>query len=234
MSTVADLSAGSVMNIAAALMNDVSRSVYTYAIQVPYLKLTMQELQEEFELNNIPVTEAVSAVIQVNAGITEIGYEPTPTIPSTPFLPSNMVEIRQLWERTRGVNPYTPMDKKDFLPHSAEGVTQSSFGIYTFQEQKIKVLPSNQNIDLKIDYVKQIFTDIVDETSGINVLNAKTFLEYRTAALLSEFIESNMSTADKLNGYAGLSLDKVTGISVKGKQSIPTRRRPFRSSYKRR
>jgi hypothetical protein len=37
MTTTADLTAGTVMDAAAALMNDAAKSIYPYATQVPYM-----------------------------------------------------------------------------------------------------------------------------------------------------------------------------------------------------
>lgn len=227
-----DLTAGTVMNGAASLMNDTNRTVYTYAAQIPYLRIALQELRESYELNSIPVTENRSSVIQINSGVTEIIYNATGT-PTNPKLPDDMAEPKQLWERARNIDPYTPMSKVDFLPAYMEGVQIPQFLIYSWQDQKIKVLPANRNNDIKIDYVKELFQSIVDENSLINVVNAVTALQFRTAGLLAEFIERNLTSANGLNAAAQLALDRAEGIGIKGKQSIVTRRRPFRSGYKR-
>lgn len=225
-----DLLASTVMNQSAALLNDPSKTNYTFVVQLPYLKLALQELQEIFEQNSIPVTKLVSAVIQMNAGQTQILYNGV----GVPTLPNDFVEPAQLWERERNVDPYVPMTKKDYLPHSLEGVLVSQFIYYVWENQAIKVLPASRNNDIKIDYVRQLFITVIDENTQINVVNASTFLEYRTAALCAEFIERNKTSADGLNSYAVLGLDRVTGISSKSKQNIMTRRRPFRAGYKRR
>ena len=227
-----DLSAGQVMAGAASLMNDTNRTVYTYAAQIPYLRIALQELRESFELNSIPVTENRSAVIQINAGVNEIIYNAAGT-PTNPKLPDDMAEPKQLWERARGIDPYTPMSRVDFLPLYMEGVLIPQFLVYSWQDQKIKVIAANANNDIKIDYVKELFQNIVDENSPINVVNAITALQFRTAGLLAEFIERNKPSADGFNAAAQLALDRAEGIGIKGKQSIVTRRRPFRSSYKR-
>jgi hypothetical protein len=114
-----------------------------------------------------------------------------------------------------------------------EGIQMSMFNYYVWQNQTMKFLAANIDIDIKIDYVKQLFAPIVDQTSLINVVNAASFLEYRTAALCAEFIERNKTSSDSLNIYAALAIARATGISSKGKQAIMTRRRPFRAGYKR-
>lgn len=222
------LLAGTVMDAAAALMNDSAKVVYTYTIQVPYLNIALNELQEFYELHSMPSSQKSSTVIQVDAGETELTYGAV----GTPALPDDMIEPEQLWERPRNDDPYIPMTRRSYLPHNLEGVAVSQFMYYVWQDGKIIVLPSNQNNDIKIDYVKFLFNPIVNDSSSIGIANAQTFLEYRTAGLMSEFIERNQASADKQNGYAALAIERATGIGIKSKQNIMTRRKPFRAAYK--
>lgn len=223
-----DLLAGTVMNTAASLMNDTARTVYTYAVQVPYLNLAMHELREEFELNSVSTVQQTSTIINMPAGAIQITYNAV----GQPRLPDDMIEPQELWERQEGIDPFIPMTKLDYLPHNLEGMETNQFIYFIWNGQAIQVLPSNQDNDIKIDYIKQLFVPVVNEASIINVINAQSFLEYRTAGLLAEFIERNLTSATSMNNYATLALDRATGIKVKGKQSISTRRRPFRSGYK--
>lgn len=211
-------------------MNDTARTVYTYTAVLPYLQLALQELQEHFELNNIPSTQLTSALINIPAGTTQIIFNGV----GVPRLPDDMIEPQQLWEREAGIDPYVPMSRRDYIPHQFEGTTTSKFSFYVWENNIIKFLPSNRNNDVKIDYIKDLFTPLVDENSLINCINGATFLEYRTAALCAEFIERNQSNANGLNAYAVLGIDRATGIGVKSKQTILTRRRPFRAAYKKR
>jgi len=229
MATV-DLLAGTVMDQAAVLMNDAAKTVYTYSKQVPYVNMALQELQEWFELHNLSVTQKVTAVINVPAGQTQIIFNGG----GVPTLPSDLIEPLELWESIAGQTEYIPMTKKDFLPHDLEGTPTNYLVYWTWNNQKIEFLPANGSNDIKIDYMSQIFTPVVNENSPINVMNAATFLEYRTAGLMAEFVERNQTSANSLNAYANLGLDRVTGIGSKSKQRIQTRRRPFRAAYKRR
>jgi hypothetical protein len=228
MATV-DLVASTVLAKAATLLNDTARTVYSYTAVLPYLQLALQELQEYYELNNIPATQLVSSAINIPAGTVQIIFNGV----GVPTLPNDLIEPQQLWERAEGIDPYIPMARRDYLPHYLEGVLTGNFGIYVWENNAIKFLPANRDNDIKIDYIKDMFTALVDENSLINCVNAATFLEYRSAALCAEFIERNTISANSLNSYAVLALDRATGIGVKGKQTIHTRRRPFRASYKR-
>jgi len=228
MATV-DLLAGEVMRISAALLNDSARTVYTYVAQVPYLNIAMQELEEYFQLNDIPATqETTSVAIPVDAGVTSLQFN------VIPGLPDDMVEPQKLWERTRNTGSYVQMTRRPSLNHSLDSIQVGSLGIYVWEDQMIKFFAANGDNDIKIDYLQRLFTTIVDENSVINIINAKTFLEYRCAALCAEFIGENKTRADDLNDFAGLAIDRTTGIGSKTKQVMVTRRKPFRGAYKRR
>lgn len=226
-----DLIAATVLDASAALLNDVSKTVYTDAAQIPYLNIALQELQEEFELCNVPVTDTASAAITVLAGYTAIAFN---AVGPAPALPSDMIEPQILWERPQGINPYVEMTKVDNLPRWMEGTLISQLQWYVWQSQEIRFLPANANIDVKIDYIRQLFTPVVNAASTINVINAATYLQFRTAALSAKYIGENQGRSDELNVSAMGARDRVTGIGAKGRQGMVTRRRPFRQAYKRR
>ena len=219
--------ASAVITRVAALMNDSAQTEYTNAVVVPYLNMAMEELQEIFEQNNIPVTNEVSAAITVPIGTTEVGFT------TTPALPADLIEIRRLWERTTGIDPYTPMQKVETISHNLEATETSHFGIWAWQDEKIIVLSSTAAIDLRIDYIKSIFTEVTDATGqAITIKNTTTWLQYMTAALCAQFIAENPTRAQVLGVKADEALDRTLGISTKGRQSIITRKQPFRARWK--
>jgi hypothetical protein len=231
-----DVTSGDIMDRSAVLNNNAAKTVYTYTVQLPYLNTALQELQEYFELNNVPVTDTFSALINVPAGTTSIGFAPAVPVPNTPYLPNNLVEPKLLWERAEGIDPYTPMSRVDFLPRYMDGVELNQFIYYVWQSQEIRVIAANQDNDIKMDYIRFLFAQFTDVTGmeTISIINSRTFLEYRTAGLCAEFIGENKTRAESLNNDAGLAMDRVVGIGTKGRQAINIRHRPFRSSYKRR
>src|SRR5262245_29549493 len=127
------LLASEVMDLAAAALNDVDRTTYDYDTQIPYLKLAMQELQEIYELNSLPVTEQSSSAIPVNAGVTELRFN----APSQPRLPDNMIEPQQLWQRNENIFPWIPMQRREFIPWNLEGVETSYLPCWVWQDNKI-------------------------------------------------------------------------------------------------
>lgn len=218
-----------IIDMSAALMNDKAQSVYTDEACLPYLNMALDELQELFELNNIPVTNETSSIITVPTStvITAIGFN------SIPSLPIGLIEIQELWEGSN--DQFIPVTKKDFLPHYNDNIQFSQFRIWAWMNQEIRLPPNNSIIDLKIDYIKSIFaTPILISQIGVDleIKNSKSYLGYRTGALCAEFIGENKTRADELNQFASISLDRTLGISTKGRQSITIRRRPFRANYK--
>jgi len=234
MPSTTDLTAAQVMDRSASLMNDTAKTVYTYVAQLPYLNMAVDELQEIFELNNIPVTnQTQSPPITVAAGIIVInpliGYPPN----TAPNYPIDLVDIQGLYERLAGsTEPFIPMTQREFLPHSLDNLPTESLGYWIWQDQRIKFIGSSIAREVKIDYIKKIFPDELVSSSAIGIINARGFLYYRTAALCSQFIGENSSRASELNTFATLALDRITGIGIKGKQAIMTRRRPFMATYK--
>lgn len=221
-----------ISTVAAAMMNDAAQAVYNNVTCLPSLNLALDELQELYELNGIPSTNETSSAITVKAGVSEIGFD------TTPSLPSDLIEIQQLWESTTGLNQWTPMGKREFIPHYLEnGTTISQFLIWSLESGRIQLVAANADNDLKIDYIASLFNtpiQIKDINVNLPFTNVKTYLEYKTGALCAMFIAENESRAIALDTLAGTALSRALGIPIKGAQSIVTRRRPFRSSFKRR
>lgn len=229
MTTSPNITAGSVMNLAASLLNDTARSVYSYTAQLPYLNIALQDLRKLLELNNSPVTNETSAIITIPSGITFLAFGTV-----APKLPDDLIEIQQLWERIAGVEPFLPMRKVEFIPHYLEDIEINQFLVWAWINNEIRFLPANIDIDVKIDYIHSLFTNVTDENSILGVINSDSYLQYRTAALCAEYIGENPTRAMSLNIQAKEAFDILIGIDNKGRQAIYTRRRPFRAAWKNR
>jgi hypothetical protein len=221
------------MDAAAVLLNDSTKTKFSYAVQIPYLNIALQELQETYELNEAPVTQDVSAIIEVDAGVVTVGYSPTPPIANTPYLPDDLIEPAMLWESPRDANIWIPMTRVDVLPYYTEGSEISQLVWYVWEASQLKFLASNADNDVKLNYTKYLFATVTTSADVLGIPNAKTFLEYRTAGLCAEFIDQNITRSASLNGFAAAGIDRALGITTKGRQTIMTRRRPFRAGFKR-
>jgi hypothetical protein len=214
------------------LLNDPNQSQYTNSVCLPMLNLALDELQELFELNGIPTTNETSAAITIKAGVNRLGFD------TTPALPSDLIELQQVWESPSGLNRWSPVDKRDFIPHYIEdGTALAQFLIYAWEHGRIVLVAANQDNDLKIDYTASLFNtpiQLKDVNVNLPFTNVKTYLEYKTGALCAMFIAENPERAGALDSLAGTALERALGIPIKGMQSIVVRRKPFRASYKRR
>jgi hypothetical protein len=232
MATV-NLVSGTVMDFAAARLNDASRQIYTYAVQLPFLNIALYELQEIYEANNIPVTDTTSVVIDVDAasaGFVEISFDDG--VASAPFLPDDLIEIKVAWESPRDLNQWTPMTRLDFLPQYQIGAQINQFVYYQWATNQMKMLAANADNDIKLDYIRSLFIEIEDESTDLLVQNSISFLGNRTASLIASDIEENTERSQRLYGDALGGLDRALTIPTKGRQRITIRRKPFRAGYK--
>jgi hypothetical protein len=220
--------ASEVMNTSAALLNDTALSIFTYTTQIPYLNMALAELQEECELNNVPITNQTATVLAIASGVIGIGGGGT-----QPSLPPGLIEPLDLQERVSGTgNAFIPMTRVDFLPSQVTASTYLQYWEWSNENIKFVSVGASGIQDIKIHYIKSIFGTIISENDSIVMNNSKTFLGYRTAALCAQFIGENEGRAGDLNTMAMLALARTLGISTKGRQSIFTRRRPFNAAWR--
>lgn len=223
------LTAGQVMDRSAALMNDPSKTDYTYAAQLIYLNMAIDELVESLEESNSSPTNNTSAVIVVPVGTDKI----TPTEnPLGPHYPVDLIEIQEVGERLSGTNDtFARLGRREFLsPYPPN----NSLLYWIWEDQQIKFNPNGALTprDIQLKYVRQAIAQAVDENSIIGTINARSFLAYKTAAFCSMFIGENETRAGVLNDQADKALERITGINNKGRQQVMTRHRPFRAAYK--
>lgn len=208
------LNASQIMDKAAALLNDSAKGLYTYDIQMPYLNMALQDLRKDLQLNNSPVTDTNSVAILIPIGTTEIPFY---AVSPAPKLPVDLIEIQKVWYSNDGLDD-----------------TWSFANNWTWESNKIILNASTTPYYLKIQYIRNLFTDVNNPTDPIEVLNADSYLQFRTAGHLAMYVAENPTRAGTLYNEAGNALDKMLGIDNKGKQRIFTRRLPFRNSYKNR
>lgn len=221
-----------ILNISASVgLNDAARATYTNTFLLPYLNLALLELEQIFALNDIPATAETSAVIVVPDGTTAIAYGATPPAPA---LPTDLIEIKRVWQSDTGIGTFIPLGKSTYLPPAITGVTRTSFNEYAWMDQEIRFNPAIVDVDIKIDYIKSLFAVVaIGGISADNpIKNTSLFLAHRIAGLVIELVEEDAIRAAGRNNDADTALQQSLGIGTKPKQSIPVRRRPFRASFK--
>lgn len=222
-----------VMDRVASLLNDTAKTQFTYAVQVPYMNIAVDELQEAMEANNVPASNEVSTIFVITTAMKDIGGG------TGPALPVDLMEIQGAYERSSGsTEDFQIMSKVEFLPPFT--VLTEALIYWSWRTQVISFLGATTPRDVRLNYIGAVIPTIVDQNTNITLFNARSFLTFRTAALCAQFIGENKSRADELNLFAfgdpmkGTTgaLDRFLSINTKGEQSIATRKRPFMSSYK--
>lgn len=220
--------AGDIFDRARFFLNDTDGNLFTDVAMLPALKIAIDDLRIEFEDANIPFTNVSSEVITVPAGVRSIGSN---TETNSPALPVDLVEIIEIYERSSGTTiDFEMMGRRRFLPKT--DIETAYLGVWSWQGQVVKLIGATGDIEVKIDYIGNTFNQIIDANTQIVVFNSIPFLSFRTAALAANYIGENKTRSDELNTEAQRTIDSVENIGIKSQQSMPIRRRPFRSRYK--
>lgn len=211
--------AGDIMDSSAALLSDPAKITFTYALQLPFLSIAWDELQEDLVSNGITdVDEATTLPIAVTAGTVHLSGQP-----------DDLLFPIDVWERAVGgvAADWVKMTEKKPDPAYQAGET---LDIWYWEENFIKFGGATSNREIKILYQKSLL-EIANENSTIPVTNCKSFLSHRTAALIAE-TRGNKARAQVLHARGDYFLAKSATTKVKDMQEAPVR--PRRYGYSRR
>jgi hypothetical protein len=228
--TNTSLLAGDVMDRAAALLNDPARTDYTYAAQLPYLNMAIDELVENLEESNSTPTNLTARLI-IPVGVDKV-FPLEGSGAGVVYYPPDLVEIQEIGERGVGTqDPFFTMKRCEFLPTTPPS---SSLLYWAWENQCIQFNRNGASAprEIELKYVRSSTMQVTSEFSVIPAINARSYLSYKTAALCSLFIGENETRAGVLNAESEKALERLQGINNKGRQNIVTRHRPFRASYK--
>jgi len=200
---------------AQALLNDPAGSTYTNTKCLPFLRRAYEELQNNLQINDVPIVLEQSAAITVAAGAT--------TVPNATLL--DMILPIWLEERAPGE---TDIDWLYMTPARWE-INRSLNDILEFwiwRDEVIHLLGATGNREVRVKYLKSL-DRILDQNDPILVSNANNFLASKTASQMARMIKKDIKLADSLDIEAGRALGLLIGIATKGQQLLPTRRQSF-------
>lgn len=215
--------ASEIMDSSAALLNDSQKQKMTYVVQIPYLKIALRDFSRMAARAGLSVSNKHSVVLTLPSGTTELDFT------TNPALPSDLIDIDELWQGDQSTGPFTPVSRRYTINQTLVGTTTSGLTEWAWEADKVSLLPSNKTMYIKLDYLRALFTTFADQNSDLRVINSQSFLEYRNAGLCARYIFEDTERATELDGNAALAFDDITGIDSKAKQSIPARRAPFRA-----
>lgn len=233
------VTAGQIMDRVARLLNDPNRTDYTYAVQIPFLNMAIEEFSDLVSEANSPFSNLTSGnegvgVIIVPVGISFlIPADSSSSLPSEwPRYPIDLIEIQEIGERPQGnTGAFHRLPRKEF----ADIIPATSSLLYwTLERGIVRFNPNGANIPIEVQlrYIYQGIPYAVNEGSIIDYIGSRTFLAYKTAAFCAMFIGENETRAKVLEDRAEDALERTINISNKGRQQIVTRHRPFRAAYK--
>jgi hypothetical protein len=219
------ITVSTVLDLSASYLNDAGLSQFTYVAQLPFFNEAQDKLSQLMESNNVPVTNKRSTTLTVAAGVLVIDFT------TSPALPADLIEIQQISERQNGTTvDYIPMQRREFLPPFVNQI--DSLIWWAWMDQGIQLIGATLPAQLMIDYIANKLPAATSTTSLITLINAKSYLAAKTAALCAQFLGENKERADELNEDAEVAANIFLNINTKGRQSIATRRRPFMASFK--
>lgn len=195
----------------AVYLNDAGGQVFTDSVLLPHLKEAHRDLQLHLLINGLPVIREKSDVIPVVALSTEL------------TLPADFIEAISLKERGSSSDEWVSMTEKDFEPDYQQSTTLI---FWCNRDEKIMLVGATTNREVLLRYNKGL-TLPKDETSQMGFRLAEVFLAAQTAQYAARALGSD-SLADDCLKAAELKLDLVVRANIKGQQSLPVRRIPYR------
>lgn len=204
--------ASAIMDRSAAFLNDVNKTLYSYANQLPYLKSAYDRLQMYLQMNGALTLKDTSSVIDVDANATEIN--PPSDLVSIIEIKERERDSTDLWADTKEVDELPEMDPVDNIQY------------WMWEEEKIKIIAPLTNREVKVHYYKSA-TAINSESSSVSILNSTEYLALKTAALCAKYIGENLSRAAELEAEAREALGLMLNIDVKSRQGFGVRQKPY-------
>lgn len=190
--------------------------------------MAVDELQEQMERHNVPITNGTAAYLTIPAGETTVNS--VDSLVGTLHYPSDLVDVRSVSERLAGSNSgFTPLTKHDFL---TPRTLATELIDYAWMGQELKFIGATTDREIKIDYIQELIHKVSTSADVIGIIGARSYLGFKTAEFCSKYVAEDEARAAISANDAEGCLDNILGIAVKGQQNIATRRRPFRASMK--
>lgn len=208
--------ASDVMDDSAVILNDVGKSLFTYAAQLPYLQRANRDL--EMLLINIgaPQQRVKSTPITVTAGTSTL------TLPDDFLLPTS------LKERAFGSSdPWDDMHERPIEPDDV--VSQYALIFWAFRNNGIYFVAATTDREVLLQYERQLAA-ISSQNSPEDFILSRNYLGSKTAEYCARFVGMNTTIADGIrDNEVFRAEDALTRAIVLNGQGNRYRRKPFTS-----
>ena len=207
--TVADV----LLSARGVYLNDPAGVRLSDAKLIPALKIAQGMLETALEENSVQCKNKEHGPIKIVAGATNLP------------LPADFVWPVKLEERIADSSDlYVPMAQRRWVPQEVQGDTLK---YWIWNNDKIQFLGATTDRDVKL-YYQGLFPALNVTTDGVYNY-ASEYYAAKLAWFVHTFIEQSPTLAVECNAIAESHLDQIIRIMVKKGQSMPVRRRPFRS-----
>lgn len=165
---------------------------------------------------------------RLEATITNItaGTATLPRSGGTFNLPDGLILPRKLWERAAGQteSDWTEMEEREKLPYTAQ--RQDTFGQWSWEADKINLLPASGSRDLRIEYdgYPSAFTSTSDP---LPVEGSAICLAYYAASIVARSRDQH-AIADRYEAKGDKLALNIARVQNFDEQQYPTVRRPYR------
>jgi len=205
--------AAAAITLAQSLLHDSAGISYTTAKLLPLLAKAYRELQVKLTKAGISTAREASTSQTVLANVV--------ALTDGAGLPNNFLYPVELKERGNTSEQWSTMTEYNWEPDFERATT---LRYYSFREEQIHFVGATTDRLLYMKYWKSL-TPITADTTPLEIADSDIYLASRTAAIAALVLGENPTRATALNQDAQLLWEDLKGIRVKGRQSMPVRRR---------
>ncbi|MGA8142919.1 MAG: hypothetical protein WB987_03395 [Candidatus Acidiferrales bacterium] len=226
--TTAYSQAEDALNLARALVNDSSGSVFTDALLMPLLNSAYRGLQRELAENGVSVLaeqQDLNLEADPSTGITNIELSDV----SSPQLPTDCLMPHALWERgsANTADVFVPMEKFTSGGGMLNLQPSSYLRLWEWREDKINLVGATQSITVRIRYEK-LLPALTLGTDPVQIRSSTDPLGFATAALAARSRGARALGQDLL-GTAQMATENLIQRYVRPEQVKGRRRKPYGS-----
>jgi hypothetical protein len=200
----------------AVLLNNAAQDFWTNTVLLPCLTKANEELEQIFEINEIPLQKQVSATIDVNIDAVIVA------------LPTDFVEPISLRERPRDSTESWSEEIGEVALIDPNDTESTYIDQWCWRDNKVNINPPQSDREVLLTYVRKL-TPLTAVGSTVEIPQAKTWLAARTAEIAARNVGNNPTKADELrDNDVAPALDLLIRRMVKKNQSLGVRRKPYK------
>lgn len=209
---------GSIMQRAAAHLNDINQLVYNSDVLLPMLNMAIDELQEEIGVFEIVEMTKESVIILIPQGSGVL-----------PQLPIDMLETISLLERNRGSqDDWRHVDEVLAIDPNLTNRPDTAVLQWTERADRVEINPPSTNREVLLNYVASM--EIAEGEDGpINIESSRRYLALLTARNAARDLGNSKSKADTYEDDIKRARDRlVRRLQKKSQEIAGVRRLPYR------